>query len=287
MLQLKYVCLRMNSDKKVDIKMKKKLFFIWGIIAVFIINPLSAQPQAEISPSESLQVENTCQCFTKENSCKCGAACKSRQSDNKAHCKCGDKCKCHTMDGMADMSMGHNHSVSVNPFLKIMDKMMTQMDSVRLTGSVERDFLIMMIPHHQAAVEMAKYEIANGKNFEMVQLAKSILAEQQGEIMEMQAMLEGYPAEGGNVNSAYKAAMDKTMEVMMKKTPTDAQLPEDVDCCFAMIMLPHHRAAIDMALVMLKFNPESQLAIRAQRIIGDQQVEIDQMLEYVNKNCKK
>lgn len=185
------------------------------------------------------------------------------------------------------MSMEHNHSASVNPFLKIMDEMMVQMDAVHLTGSVEHDFLVMMIPHHQAAVEMAKYEIARGKNFEMIQLAKSILAEQQGEIMDMQVMLAGYPAEGSNVNPAFKKAMDKTMAVMMKKTPTDAQLPEDVDCCFAMIMLPHHRAAVDMAMVILKFDPKSKLAIYAQRIIGDQQIEIDQMSEYVNKNCKK
>lgn len=188
---------------------------------------------------------------------------------------------------MAGMSMGHNHSASVNPFLKMMDVMMVQMDSVPITGSIEHDFLAQMIPHHQAAVEMAKYEIDNGKNFEMIQLAKSILTEQQGEIMDMNVMLKSIPAGKGTADPAYKAAMDKTMEVMMNSTPTDAQLPADVDCSFAMVMLPHHKAAVDMAVAVLKFNPNSQVAIYAQRIIGDQQIEIDQMNEYINNNCNK
>ncbi len=270
--------------------MKKKLFIIIlvsSIAAIFIINQLSAQSQSGITPCKCLQAEKNSQFSSKETLCKCGPACKCKQTADKSQCKCGDNCQCQAMKSMAGMPMEHSHSVSANPFLKIMDGMMRQMDAVQMTGSIERDFLIMMIPHHQAAVEMAKHEIAHGKNFEMVQLAKSILAEQQGEIMDMQVMLADYPAEGGNINPAYKAAMDKTMETMMKKTPSDAQLPENVDCCFAMIMLPHHKAAVDMAAVMLKFNLKSKLAIYAQRIIGDQQVEIDQMNEYINKNCKK
>lgn len=230
---------------------------------------------------------DNCQCAAVQNSCKCGTGCMCKQTGDKSQCKCGDNCQCHTMGDMAGMDMEHNHSVSENPFLKMMDVMMVRMDSVPLTGSVEYDFLAQMIPHHQAAVEMAKYEIANGKNFELIQLAKSILAEQQGEIMDMIVMLKSYPAGNGKINPAYKTAMDKTMEVMMKNTPTDLQLPVDVDCCFAVVMLPHHKAAVDMAVAVLKFNSKSQVAVYAQRIIGDQQIEIEQMSEYVNKNCKK
>lgn len=230
---------------------------------------------------------NNCACTVIQNPCKCGTICMCKQAGDKSQCKCGANCQCHTMGDMAGMDMGHNHASSVNPFLKMMDVMMVQMGVLSLTGLVEHDFLAQMIPHHQAAVEMAKYEIANGKNFEMIQLARSILAEQQGEIMDMNVMLKSYPVGKGNVNPTYKAAMDKIMEVMMKNTPTDAGLPADVDCSFAMVMLPHHQAAVNMAVAVLKFNPKSQVAIYAQRIIGDQQTEIEQMTEYVNKNCKK
>jgi len=46
--------------------------------------------------------------------------------------------------------------------LKMMDSMMTEMDSVSLDASVSGDFLRQMIPHHQGAVEMAEYEIKYG-----------------------------------------------------------------------------------------------------------------------------
>lgn len=235
--------------------MKIKQLLIFSAV-VFMFTSLSVQAQTTSS---------SCQCAQTKNACKCGA-----------NCQCP---KGHSM-------VGHHHPVSVNPFLLMMDTMMVVMDAVPLTGSVERDFLAQMIPHHQAAIEMAKYEIAHGKNFEMIQLAKSILAEQQGEIMDMQAMLAGYPP-GKGANPAYKAAMDKTMEVMMTNTPTDSQLSESVDCCFSMVMLPHHQAAVDMAVAVLKFSPDSPVATYARRIIGDQMVEIEQMKEYINKNCKK
>lgn len=265
-------------------KIKRSLISSTFILfAVFVLNPLSTQAQITNSSCKCAQTETASQCSSKENACKCGSACKCKQSGDKSNCKCGANCQCHTGHSITE----HNHPASVNPFLQIMDTMMVVMDAVPLTSSVERNFLAQMIPHHQAAIEMAKYEIANGKNFEMIQLAKSILAEQQGEIMDMQAMLAGYPAGNGIVSPAYKAAMYKTMEVMMTNTPTDAQLPEEVDCCFSMIMLPHHQAAVDMAVAVLKFNPESQVATYARRIIGDQMVEIEQMNEYINKNCKK
>lgn len=281
--------------------MKMKLLpilYLLMLIATFALNPLSTRAQSTTSSCKWLpnckccvngecKCRSNCPCVVMQSQCKCGTECMCKKTGDKSQCKCGDNCQCDPVGDMTRMDMGHNHPVSTNPFLKMMDVMMSRMASIPLAGSVEYGFLAQMIPHHQAAVEMAKYEIVNGKNFEMIQLAKSILAEQQGEIMDMTVMLKSYPTGSDTVSLAYKAAMDRTMEVMMKNTPTDLQLPSDVDCCFAMVMLPHHQAAVDMAVTILKFNPKSQIAIFAQRIIGDQQVEIEQMSEYVNKNCKK
>ena len=77
--------------------------------------------------------------------------------------------------------------------LKMMDSMMTEMDSVSLDASVAGDFLRQMIPHHQGAVEMAEYEIKYGKSPEMIRLARKIVTAQQQEIAEMETMLKNYP----------------------------------------------------------------------------------------------
>jgi uncharacterized protein (DUF305 family) len=74
------------------------------------------------------------------------------------------------------------------PFLSendaAMNKMMTDM-AVKPTGDVDRDFVAMMVPHHQGAVDMAKAELKYGHNEQLLQLAQKIVATQQQEITVM------------------------------------------------------------------------------------------------------
>lgn len=170
----------------------------------------------------------------------------------------------------------------------MMDTMMMAMDAAPLAASLEGNFLRQMIPHHEGAIEMAKYEITHGKDPQMLQLAKSILTEQQGEIAAMNALLRLYPLKTDTQPStAYKSAVSATMDTMMNTTPTDSLLAEkSVDCAFALVMLPHHQAAVDMAVAFLRFNPKGQVANYALRIISDQQIEIQQMATYIHKHCK-
>lgn len=53
----------------------------------------------------------------------------------------------------------------------------------------DRQFLQMMIVHHEGAVAMARTELANGQNSEVKQLAQQIIEAQQAEIQEMQKLL--------------------------------------------------------------------------------------------------
>ncbi|GAC1389317.1 MAG: hypothetical protein NVSMB31_05100 [Vulcanimicrobiaceae bacterium] len=63
------------------------------------------------------------------------------------------------------------------------------MMSMQLTGDTDRDFMSMMIPHHQAAIDMANVELKSGKNPQVRELAKEIIAAQQKEIAEMHTWL--------------------------------------------------------------------------------------------------
>ena len=66
-----------------------------------------------------------------------------------------------------------------------MRKMMADM-MVKPTGDIDRDFVAMMVPHHQGAVDMAKAEIKYGRNEQLRRLAQRIVATQQREITVMQ-----------------------------------------------------------------------------------------------------
>jgi hypothetical protein len=70
-----------------------------------------------------------------------------------------------------------------------MRKMMTDM-TVKPTGDVDRDFVAMMVPHHQGAVEMAKAELKYGHNELLRRLAKVIIANQQQEITVMRLAVD-------------------------------------------------------------------------------------------------
>ncbi len=77
------------------------------------------------------------------------------------------------------------------PFLAENDTAMTKMMKmmkgmeVRPTGDVDRDFVEMMVPHHQGAVDMAVAFLRAGRNEKLRRLAQEIVVTQQQEIAAM------------------------------------------------------------------------------------------------------
>ena len=178
-----------------------------------------------------------------------------------------------------DMHQMHHmhHHASKNTFILQMDTMMRNMDTVKQTNVAETDFLKLMIPHHQGAIEMALYEVGHGRKKEMIQLAKSIIAEQQIEIKMMkQLLLSSYSTPPDEI----KIAWDATMTTMMKDMPETKDL-KTTDMAFAKVMMPHHQAGIDMAKVILKYGKDPAVKRMAENIISSQQIEIEQMNEYI------
>lgn len=66
-----------------------------------------------------------------------------------------------------------------------MQPMMQQMQAMKPTGNPDADFTMMMIPHHQAAADMAKAYLKYGKDSEMRTMAEKIISGQEKEIAEM------------------------------------------------------------------------------------------------------
>jgi hypothetical protein len=65
-----------------------------------------------------------------------------------------------------------------------MTKMMIDM-GIRPSGDVDRDFVAMMTPHHQGAIEMAQAELRYGRNEPLRRMAQEIIITQQQEIAAM------------------------------------------------------------------------------------------------------
>ena len=87
------------------------------------------------------------------------------------------------MSGMAPLP-----SPADQAFMDGMGRMNKEMN-VPMTGDADRDFVTMMIPHHQGAIDMAETELRYGKDPAIRKLAKDIIAAQKSEIAEMKTWL--------------------------------------------------------------------------------------------------
>jgi uncharacterized protein (DUF305 family) len=71
-----------------------------------------------------------------------------------------------------------------------MEKMHMAMGAVKPSGDSDVDFVRLMLPHHQAAIDMAKTQLLYGKDAQMRRLAQEIITDQQSEIQLMQQWLK-------------------------------------------------------------------------------------------------
>jgi len=116
------------------------------------------------------------------------------------------------------------NSPEVKKFMQEMDagmgKMMKDMHAPGYTGNPDVDFLAMMIPHHEGAIEMARLVLIYGKDPLVRKFAEDIIAAQQAEIESMKRRLEilrkrtdidpeGFPALGGTRGQTESSKKEK------------------------------------------------------------------------------
>ena len=94
------------------------------------------------------------------------------------------------MKGM-DMNMmmpSDNDTPSTKAFKMAMMHAMQTMPT--FSGDADVDFMKHMRPHHQAAIDMAKVLLANGKDADAKKLAQDIITAQENEIATIDAWLK-------------------------------------------------------------------------------------------------
>lgn len=94
--------------------------------------------------------------------------------------------------GMDHAAMGHGAASgdASAAYMDAMAKMDAAMAETGMTGKPGGDFAAMMIPHHQAAIDMAKAYLASGENDpELVRMSNDIVAAQESEIAALRAWM--------------------------------------------------------------------------------------------------
>ena len=85
-----------------------------------------------------------------------------------------------------------------------MERMHAAMASVKRSGDSDVDFVKLMLPHHQAAIDMAKTQLKYGKDPQMRRLAQEIITDQQSEIELMQLWLKQREAPSSKTSARIK-----------------------------------------------------------------------------------
>lgn len=75
-----------------------------------------------------------------------------------------------------------------------MRSMQQAMDRAPVDGDPDHDFVSMMTPHHQGAIDMAEVELRYGRDPELRRLAHDVVAAQKREIAEMDRWAAAHPA---------------------------------------------------------------------------------------------
>jgi uncharacterized protein (DUF305 family) len=140
-------------------------------------------------------------------------------------------------------------------------------------------FATQMIPHHQQAVDLSALVPERSTNPQVIQLAKTISAEQAPEIQTLKVFLvqwEADPDSDTGHNGRGDMAMNGMVDDATMQRLESLKGPE-FDTLWLQSMIGHHRGAIEMAKAEIANGANIDAKALAQGIVTTQQAEIDQM----------
>lgn len=156
-------------------------------------------------------------------------------------------------------------------FYGILDEMIWCMTGVELSGSISYNFIMQMIPHHQAAIEMSKNILKYTENKTLCKIAEQIIEEQTKSIKNMQKIRECCLRQKNEKDDVcrYQENTEKIMREMFSAMK-NACVSNRVSCDFMWEMIPHHEGAVRMAENALCFPLCKELVPILQAIITSQ-----------------
>lgn len=174
-------------------------------------------------------------------------------------------------------------------FYQILDEMIQGMTTAGLNQSISHNFIVQMIPHHKAAIQMSNNILRFTENSFVRRIAQRIIEEQTQGISRMEEAL-------GTCNQLtnpqmdlrlYQRRMDLIYREMYAKMGSALE-SNALAAIFMREMIFHHQGAIRMAENALKYDVCTELVPILRSIIVQQRQDVAQMRGLLNRmGCRR
>lgn len=171
-------------------------------------------------------------------------------------------------------------------FYCILDKMIQGMTEAELTCSISHNFIVQMIPHHRAAIEMSQNILQYTTNVPLQNIALNIIREQTQSIENMQEILCTCQELTNNDQDIclYQRRVEQIMLTMFSEMGA-APAANQINADFIREMIPHHEGAIKMSKNALQYDICPQLVPILQAIIISQEEGVRKMQRLLRCVC--
>ncbi|MEN9561156.1 MAG: hypothetical protein RIQ56_429 [Candidatus Parcubacteria bacterium] len=143
-----------------------------------------------------------------------------------------------------------------------------------VAASIDKQFIVDMIPHHEGAIAMAKIALRRSQRGEIKKLAAEIVSAQEKEIRDMTSWYSEWF--GGTVPESSMAGMH--MQGMMGvPSALESVSDKDFDKVFIDQMIPHHEMAVMMAMLLGSGTDREEMKGLAEAVHSSQSAEIEKM----------
>lgn len=168
-------------------------------------------------------------------------------------------------------------------YYAILGEMINEMTGAELTDSISHNFIVQMIPHHRAAIEMSRNILQYTTLVPLQNIATNIIIEQTKSIENMKYVLNqcGMLKNTRQDLSLYMQRVQQITQTMFSDM-RNAYATNNINADFMREMIPHHKGAVQMSENALSFSICPELKPILQAIITSQRAGIRQM-EYLLK----
>ncbi len=185
----------------------------------------------------------------------------------------------------------HTAQESVQAYLcwyeEILNEMIRRMSAAPLSCSISHNFIMQMIPHHAAAIQMSENLLKYSHCEPLRHIAGDIITTQTQGISDMECILPQCsccrdPASELRCYQRRYRDITRIMFSQMRRAPREPRINTD----FMREMIPHHRGAVLMSQNALSFMICPQLEPILESIITTQTRGIRQMERLLSGQCR-